>query len=151
MSDSFIINNFWRFWYDMDTPWSMAFYLFYILGLLSTNPLYFHNLKILRKTNAIFFQKKARAKMNTDSLFLEAVKVHMTRISIFLQPKNAQTRTDSYCGKSNASKKRQCHFLQTQTIHNSFFNRILFRKMGVGPEGLRKRKALAPIFRKKFY
>ena len=27
--------------------------------------------------------------------FLEAVKVHITRISIFLQTKNAQTRTDS--------------------------------------------------------
>ena len=45
--------------------------------------------------NAIFLQKNTRAKMNTDSLFLESVKVHITRISICLQNKNAQTRTDS--------------------------------------------------------
>ena len=34
--------------------------------------------KVLQKTNAIFLQKNARAKMNTDSLFLEAVKVHIS-------------------------------------------------------------------------
>ena len=34
-------------------------------------------------------------------------------------------------------------FLQTQTINNNFF-----QEMGVGPEGPRKRKALAPIFGK---
>ena len=89
--------------------------------------------QILRKLYAIFLQKNARAKMNTDSLLLEAVKVHISRILIFLQTKNAQTRTDFKCGKSNASKKRQCHFLQTQTMHNNFFDR----------------KALAPIFWKK--
>ena len=41
MGVRFIISNFWRFWYDMDTQWS--------IGLLSTNLLYFHNLKMLRK------------------------------------------------------------------------------------------------------
>ena len=30
-----------------------------------------------------------------EHFFLEAVKIHITRISIFLQTKNAQTRTDS--------------------------------------------------------
>ena len=36
----------------------------------------------------------------------------------------------SLCGKSNASKKRQCHFLQTKTMHNNFFNRIFSKKWG---------------------
>ena len=133
MGVRFIISNFWRFWCGMDTPWW--------IGLLSTNPLYFHNLKILQKTNAIFLAEERTRKNEHEFSFLEAMKVHITRISIFLQTKNAQTRTDSYCGKSNASKKRQCHFLQTQTMHNNFFNRIFPKKWGqalcacVGPPG----------------
>ena len=62
--------------------------------------------------------------------FLEAVKVHITRISIFLQTQNAQTRKDSYCGKSNASKKRQSHFLQLQMMHDNFFIKFFPRNMG---------------------
>ena len=92
--------------------------------------------------NECNFSAEERTRKNEHGFsFLEAVKVHMTRISIFLQAKNAQTRTDSYCGKSNASKKRQCHFLQTQTMHNNFFNRIFSKKWGqalcacVGPPG----------------
>ena len=80
--------------------------------------------------NEYNFSAEERTRKNEHGFsFLEAVKVHMTRISIFLQATSAQTRTDSYC-ESNASKKRQCLFLQTQTIHSSFFNRIFFRKVG---------------------
>ena len=100
--------------------------------------------KPLNRMQSFFAEERTRKNEHGFSFF-EAVKVHMTRISIFLQTKNAETRTNPYCGKSNASKKRQCHFLQTQTIHNNFFNRSYFREMGVGPEGPRKRKALAPI------
>ena len=56
--------------------------------------------------NECNFSAEERTRKNEHGFsFLEAVKVHITRISIFLQTKNAQTRTDSYCGKSNASKK----------------------------------------------
>ena len=52
--------------------------------------------------NECNFSAEERTRKNEHGFsFLEAVKVHMTRISIFLQAKNAQTRTDSYCGKSN--------------------------------------------------
>ena len=68
--------------------------------LLSTNPLYFQNLKMVWTTNEFFAEERARKNEHGFS-FLEAVKVHITRISIFLQTKNAQTRKDSYCGKSN--------------------------------------------------
>ena len=79
-----------------------------------------------------FFFAEERTRKNEHGVsFLEAMEVHMIRISIFLQAKNAQTRTDSYCGKSNASKKRQCYFLQTQTMHNNLFNRILSKKWGL--------------------
>ena len=128
-----------------------GFLPFLHIGVAFNKSFIFPQLKNTSENECNFSAEERTRKNEYGFSFLEAVKVHMTRISIFLQAKNAQTRTDSYCGKSNASKKRQCHFLQTQTIHNSFFNRILFRKMGVGPEGPRKRKALAPIFGKEFY
>ena len=79
--------------------------------------------------NECNFSAEERTRKNEHGFsFLEAVKVHMTRISIFLQAKNAQTRTDSYCGKSNASKKRQCHFLQTSNDTQQFFLKIFFEK-----------------------
>ena len=120
MGVRFIISNFWRFWYDMDTQWS--------IGLLSTNPLSFPQLKNTSENECNFSAEERTRKNEHGFSFLEAVKVHITRISIFLQTKNAQTRTDSYCGKSNASKKRQCHFLQTQTMHNNFLNEFFPRK-----------------------
>ena len=42
-----------------------------------------------------FFSEERTRKNEHGFSFLEAVKVHITRISIFLQTKNAQTRTDS--------------------------------------------------------
>ena len=47
--------------------------------------------------NECNFSSEEHARKNGDGFsFLEAaVKVHITRISIFLQTKNAQTRTDS--------------------------------------------------------
>ena len=46
--------------------------------------------------NECNFSAEERARKNEHGFsFLEAVKVHITRISIFLQTKNAQTRTDS--------------------------------------------------------
>ena len=45
--------------------------------------------------NECNFSAEERARTNEHGFsFLEAVKVHITRISIFLQTKNAQTRTD---------------------------------------------------------
>ena len=47
--------------------------------------------------NECNFSAEERTQKNEHgfSFFLEAVKVHIRRISIFLQTKNAQTRTDS--------------------------------------------------------
>ena len=102
--------------------------------------------KPLNLMHFLFVAEERTRKNEHGFSFLEAVKVHMTRISIFLQAKNAQTRTDSYCGKSNASKKRQCHFLQTQTIHNSFFNRIFSEKWGWARRAHASAKRLPPFF-----
>ena len=139
MGVRFIISNFWRFWSDMDTQWS--------IGLLLTNPLYFHNLTVFGKRMQ-FFCKRTRAHNERGFSFLEAVKVHITRISIFLQTENAQTRTDSYCDKSNASKNRQCHFLQTQMMHKKFFNRICSKKWGLARGADATAKRLPPFFGK---
>ena len=97
------------------------------------------------ESNAIFLAEERTRKNEHGFSFLEAVEVHMTRISIFLQTKNAQTRTDSYCSKSNASKKWQFHFYKRKRYTTIFLIEFISEKWGVGPEGPRKRKALAPI------
>ena len=63
--------------------------------------------------NECNFSAEERARKNEHGFsFLEAVKVHIARISIFLQTKNAQTRTDSYCGiKVKCLKKATVPFL----------------------------------------
>ena len=78
----FIFNNFWRFWYDIETRWSMALYVFFMLGLLPTSLLYFHDLKCFGK-RIIFLQKNARAKMNTDPLFWKLWKFTWHEFNLF--------------------------------------------------------------------
>ena len=46
------------------------------------------------KRMQFFFAEEHTRKNEHGFSFLEAVKVHITRISIFLQTKNTQTRTD---------------------------------------------------------
>ena len=58
--------------------------------------------KPLKRMQFFFFSEERTRKNEHGFSFLESVKVHMTRISIFLQAKNAQTRTYSYRGNSNA-------------------------------------------------
>ena len=101
--------------------------------------------KPLNLMHFLFVAEERTRKNEHGFSFLEAVKVHITRISIFLQTKNAQTRTDSYCGKSNPSKKRQCYFLQTQTMHNNFFIEF-FPRNGGGPEGPTQAQSACPHF-----
>ena len=108
----------------------------------------FAQLKNTSENECNFSEEECTRKNEHGFSFMEAVKVHMTRISIFLQTKNTQTRIDSYCGKSNASKKRQCHFLQTQTMHNNFFNRMFSKKWGWARRAHASAKRLPPFFGK---
>ena len=68
-----------------------------------------------------FFSEECARKNEHGFSFLEAVKVHITTISIFLQTKNAQTRKDSYCGKSNASKSDSAIFFTNVNEAQQFF------------------------------
>ena len=108
----------------------------------------FPKLKNTSENECNFSAEEHTRKNEHEFSFLEAVKVPITRISIFLQFKNAPTRTDSYCGKSNVSKKRQCHFLQTQTMHNNFLIEF-FRKNGVGSGGPTQAQSACPHFLEK--
>ena len=68
-----------------------------------------------------FFSEERARKNEHGFYFLEAVKVHITRLLIFLQTKNAQTRKDSYCGKSNASKSDSDIFFTNPNDAQQFF------------------------------
>ena len=140
----FIINNFWRFWYDIETWWSMASYVFFMLGLLSTNPLYFHNLKCFRK-RIILLQKNARAKWTRIHFFGSYESSHDTN-SIFLQAKNAQRRTNSNCGKLNVSKNGSPIFYKRKRYTNILFNKMFFQRMGASALRLRGPSGPTPIF-----
>ena len=59
------------------------------------NSFIFPPLKNTSENECIFSAKERTRKNEHGFSFLEAVKVHIRRISIFLQTKHAQTRTDS--------------------------------------------------------
>ena len=107
-----------------------GFLPFLHIGFAFNKSFIFPQLKNTSENECNFSAEERTRKNEHGFSFLEAMKVHMTRISIFLQAKNAQTRTDSSCGKSDASKKRQCHFYKPQTIHNSFFIEFFSEKWG---------------------
>ena len=107
-----------------------GFLPFLHIGVAFNKSFIFPQLKNTSENECNFSAEERTRKNEHGFSFLEAVKVHMTRISIFLQAKNAQTRTYSYCGKSDASKKRQCHFLQTSNDTQQFFFIEFFPKNG---------------------
>ena len=51
----------------------------------------------------------------------------------------------------NVSESASPIFYKRKRYTNVLFNKMFFQKMGVGPEGPRKRKALAPILWKKYF
>ena len=51
----------------------------------------------------------------------------------------------------NVSESAIPIFYKRKRYTKVLFNKVFFQKMGVGPKGPRKRKALAPIFWEKFY
>ena len=108
-----------------------GFLPFLDIGVAFNKSFIFPQLKNTSENECNFSAEERTRKNEHGFSFLEAVKVHMTRISIFLQAKNAQTRTDSSCGKSDASKKRQCHFLQTSNDTQQFcFYKCFYEKWG---------------------
>ena len=93
-----------------------------------------------------FFCRRTHAQNEHGFTFLEAINVHMTRMPSFWKLKMLRD-AQIQIAVSKMFQKRQSHSLQTQTVHKSSFQSIcLSQKMGEGPEGPRKRKALAPIF-----
>ena len=114
--------------------------LFHV-GVASNKSFIFPQLKMLRETNNFFFRRTHAQKWTRIHFFGSYESSHDTN-SIFLKAKNAQARTNSNCGKLNVSKKRQSHFLQTQTVHKRSFQKKCFsKKWGqalcacVGPPG----------------
>ena len=97
-----------------------GFLPFLHIGVAFNKSFIFPQLKNTSENECNFSAEERTRKNEHGFSFLEAVKVHMTRISIFLQAKNAQTRTDSSCGKSDASKKRQCHFYKRKRYTTIF-------------------------------
>ena len=51
----------------------------------------------------------------------------------------------------NVSESASPIFYKRKRYTNVLFNKMFFQKMGVGPEGSRKRKALTPIFLEKHF
>ena len=105
------------------------------------------------KTNAIFvLQKNARAKNEHRSTFLDAMKVHMTRIQYFYKLKMLKLAQIQIVASQTSQKTADTFFYRRERFTKDLFNEnVFFQKMGVGPEGPRKRRALAPISSKKTF
>ena len=103
--------------------------------------------------NECNFSAEERTRKNEHGFsFLEAVKVHMTRISIFLQAKNAQTRTNSNCGKPNVSKNGSPIFYKRNRFTKVLFNKDAFsKKWGWARRAHASAKRLPPFLGKKHF
>ena len=104
----------------------------------------FFKLKI--ETRIHFLQKNARGKKEGFT-FLEYMKVQKIRIQSFCKLKILRHSQIQRVKTAKCFRKRQSHYFFTNANGTKvLFNKVFFQKMDVGPEGPRKRKALAPIF-----
>ena len=115
------------------TVLSMAFYLFYILGLLSTNPLYFHNLKCFGKRMQ-FFCRRTHAQNEHGFTFLEAMKVHMKRIQSFCKLKMLR-HAQIHSVVSQMPQKSDSAIFYKRKRYTTVFLKEFFPKNGGGPGG----------------
>ena len=99
-----------------------------------------------------FFAEERTRKNEHGSTFLEAMKVHMTRIKSFYKLKMLRHAQIQIVASQTSQKTADTFFYRRERFTKALFNKnVFFQKMGVGPEGPRKRKALAPIFWEKHF
>ena len=102
--------------------------LFHV-GVASNKYFTFPQLKMLRETNNFFAEERTR-KNEHGSTFLEAMKLHMTRIQSFCKLKMLKHAQIQSVNTAKCFRMHQSHFLQTQTAHKCSFQQNVFPKNG---------------------
>ena len=104
-----------------------------------------------RKTNG-FFCRRTHAQNEHGFTFLETIKVHMRRMPSFCKLKMLR-HAQIQIVVSKMFQKMAVPFFTNANGTQTFFSIKMFfsTKMGVGPEGPGKRKALAPHFLEKTF
>ena len=102
-------------------------------------------LKNTSENECNFFAEERARKNEHGFSFLEAVKMNIRRISIFLQTKNAQTRTFHNVVSQMPQKSDSAIFYKRKRCTTIFLNRFFLRNGG-GPEGPTQAQSACPHF-----
>ena len=96
-----------------------------------------------------FFCRRTHAQNEHGFTFLEAIKVHMTRMPSFFKIKMLRHTQIQIVVSKMFQKTAVPFFTKAKGTQKLFSIKMFFQKNGGGREGPRKRKALAPIFLEK--
>ena len=114
--------------------------LFHV-GVASNKSFIFPQLKMLRETNNFFAEERTR-KNEHGSTFLEAMKVHMTRIKSFYNLKMLRHAQIQIVASQTSQKTADTFFYRRERFTKALFNKNVFsKKWGqalcacVGPPG----------------
>ena len=101
-------------------------------------------LKNLKKHGFDFFSRRTNEQKQHGFTFLESMKVQKIRIESFCKLKMLKHAQIQSVKTAKCFRKRQSHFLQTQTVHKCSFQQNIFPKNGGGPRGPTQAQSACP-------
>ena len=126
--------------------------LFHV-GVASNKSFIFPQLKMLRETNNFFAEERTR-KNEHGSTFLEAMKVHMTRIKSFYNLKMLRHAQIQIVASQTSQKTADTFFYRRERFTKDLFNKnVFFPKNGGWAPGAHASAKRLPSFlgKKHFY
>ena len=96
------------------------------------------------KHGCIFFCRRTHEQKKHGFTFLESMKVQKIRIESFCKLKMLRHAQIQSVKTAKCFRKRQSHFLQTQTVHKCSFQQNVFPKNGGGPRGPTQAQSACP-------
>ena len=124
--------------------------LFHV-GVASNKSFIFPQLKMLRETNNFFAEERTR-KNEHGSTFLEAMKVHMTRMRSFYNLKMLRHAQIQIVASQTSQKTANTFFYRRERFTKALFNKnVFFQEMGASALHLRGPSGPTPIFWKKHF
>ena len=90
----------------------------------------FASLKMLKKHGFNFFYRRTHEQKKHGFTFLESMKVQKIRIQSFCKLQMLRHAQIQSVKTAKCFRKRQSHFLQTQTVHKCSFQQNVFPKNG---------------------
>ena len=103
------------------------------------------------KHGYIFFCRRTHEQKKHGFTFLESMKVQKIRIQSFCKLQMLRHAQIQSVNAAKCFRKRQFHFLQTQTVNKCSFNKMFFPKNGCGLGGPTQAQSACPHFLEKTF